>query len=165
MEGIAKLNEEVDVMIRQPLPFASGDEFEYKGERIRIIGLDLFDEKKVEYRDETGRRQSAPRIELAGAYLDYQKRLQLSKEREALEQEVAEIADKRRRLDKDFEECDTARAVFRRFPVIRDFVMEVGKRLRYFKEFGAKELLTLFREKVLGTEETIERSRNERLRR
>ena len=78
---------------------------------------------------------------------------------------MEEISDKRRRLEKDFEECDTARAVFRRFPVIRDFVMEVGKRLRYFKEFGAKELLILFREKVLGTEETIERSRNERLRR
>ena len=164
-EQLKKLNEEVDVLTRHPLPFSSGDEFEYKGKRIRIVGVDYFDEKKVEYRDETGHRQSAPRIELVSAYLDYQKRLQLSRERDELEQEVEEISDKRRRLEKDFEECDTARAVFRRFPVIRDFVMEVGKRLRYFKEFGAKELLTLFREKVLGTEETIERSRNERLRR
>ena len=164
-DQIAKLNEEVDVMIRHPLPFSSGDEFEYKGERIRIIGLDLFDEKKVEYRDETGHRQSASRIELVGAYMDYHKRLQLSREREELEQEVEEISDKRISLEKDFEECDTARTVFRRFPVIRDFVMEVGKRLRYFKELGPKELLSLFREKVLGLEETIERSRNERLRR
>ena len=92
-------------------------------------------------------------------------RTPLSRECEELEHEVEEISDKRRRLEKDFEECDTARTVFSRFPVIRDFVMEVGKRLRYFKELGPKELLSLFREKVLGLEETIERSRNERLRR
>lgn len=164
-EQLKKLNEEVDVLIRHPLPFSSGEEFEYKGKRIRIVGVDFFDEKKVEYRDETGRHQSAPRIELVGAYLDYHKRLQLSREREELEQEVKEISDKRRRLEKDFEECDTARTVFRRFPVIRDFVMEVGKRLRYFTEYGPKELLALFREKVLGSEEKIESSRNERLRR
>ena len=164
-EELKKLNEEVDVMTRHPLPFSSGDEFEYKGKRIRIVGVDFFDEKKVEYRDETGHRQTAPRIELVGAYLDYHKRIQLSREREELEQEVEEIADKRRRLEKDFEECDIARTVFRRFPVIRDFVMEIGERLRYFTEFGPKELLSLFREKVFGTEETIERSRNEGLRR
>ena len=164
-EQLKKLNEEVDVMTRHPLPFSSGDEFEYKGKRIRVVGVDLFDEKKVEYRDETGHRQSALRVELVNAYLDYHRRLQLSREREELELEVEEITDKRRRLEKDFKECDTARIVFRRFPVIRDFVMEIGQRLRYFKELGPKELLSLFREKVLGLEEAIERSRNERLRR
>ena len=52
-EQLKKLNEEVDVLTRHPLPFSSGDEFEYKGKRIRVVGVDLFDEKKVEYRDFT----------------------------------------------------------------------------------------------------------------
>jgi len=75
----------------------------------------------------------------------------MKEERSSLKQEIEDLKDEAKRRKQVFSEMDTVWNVFRHFPKIKDFVFELGRRIKWFVgEMTPDDIKEVFNETVMG---------------
>ena len=106
---------------------------------------------EVSVRTQSGRDKDIPLLHAIRSYRSFMKKEELTEECRCLKHEIEQLADEARRWKQVFSEMDTVWYVFRHFPVVKDFILELGRRIKCFiGEMGLEDIKELFTETVMG---------------
>ena len=149
-EDISSLKQDVEELSKMPCPFQTGDRFEIGGEMITVDYVYSYS-RTVAYKTDTGQKKEISLLDAIRAYNNFLRKEELTEECSSLQQRIDGLKAEWARRTQMVSEVDTVWNVFSHFPVIKEFIFEVGQLLkRPFGKAQLSEVVDVFREKVLG---------------
>ena len=149
-QELLTLKKDVEKLSRMECPFHAGDRFEVDGEMVTVNYV-LESIGEVSVRTQSGRDKDIPLLHAIRSYRSFMKKEELTEECRCLKHEIEQLADEARRWKQVFSEMDTVWYVFRHFPVVKDFILELGRRIKCFiGEMSLEDIKELFTETVMG---------------
>ena len=171
-EDLASLNQDIEKLSDIHCPFHMGDRFEVDGEMMEVDYIYTYS-RSVTFRTQAGGRKDLPFLDAVRAYRAFMKKTELSEACISLNEQIADLNEQKTSLKEQIRDLKGELAnrklmlseinmvwdVFDQFPSVKEFVYEVGQKLRRsFSKVQLPDVVEVFKEKVLG-EEAPERSR------
>ena len=149
-QELITLKKDVEKLSRIKCPFNAGDRFEVDGEKVTVnYILDSIGEVSV--RTQTGQYKDIPLLDAIRSFRSFMKKEELTEECRSLKQEIEQLDDEAKRRKHVFSEMDTDWNVFRHFPAVKDFILELGRRIKWFVgEMSLEDIKEIFTETVMG---------------
>ena len=149
-QELITLKKDVEKLSRMECPFHAGDRFEVNGKMVTVnYVLDYIGEVSV--RTQSGQDKDIPLLDAIKSYRSFMKKEELTEQCRSLKQEIEKLDDEAKRRRQVLSEMDTVWNVFRHFPAVKDFILELGRRIKWFiGEMSLEDLKELFNETVMG---------------
>ena len=136
-----------------PCPFQTGERFELDGEMVTVDCIYTYS-GEVSIRTGSGRTKDVPYLDAVRAYRAFCQKEELNEECSRLQEQIGSLRDEWEKRNRVLTEMNTVWNVFRHFPAIKEFVMEIGELLkRSVHKVQLADVVEAFREKVLGIRE------------
>ena len=149
-KDLTRLKKDVEKLSDMKCPFHEGDRFEVNGE-IMTVSFILEYSREVHFRTDSGRIKEMPLLDAVKAFSAFQKKQELTKEYSSLEQKIGDLKKEYEKTEQAFSEIKTVLNVFNHFPGVRDFVLELGHRIKCsIDRLNLEDVRDIFKEKVLG---------------
>lgn len=158
------LKKDIEKLSNMKCPLSNGERFEYAGEMVTVkYTIDFMDE--VHLQTDSGHSKVVSSLAATRAYNSFVKKEEMKEERSSLKQEIEDLKDEAKRRKQVFSEMDTVWNVFRHFPKIKDFVFELGRRIKWFVgEMTPDDIKEVFNETVMGIKKPEREHQKSRIR-
>ena len=157
---LSTLKKDVENLSHMECPFHLGDQFEVNGEMATVSLIREYS-GVVSFWTKSRQLKELPLLDAIRAYNAFHKKQELSEECCLLEQQITDLKADYEKSRQALSEINTIRNVFRHFPEVKDFVLEIGRKLKFSVHYPSLEdIKEAFREKVLGI--TNQRPEHER---
>ena len=149
-EELESLKQEVEKLSDINCPFHEGDSFEVDGEMASVRQI-IPSRRMVTFAASSGRVKELPYLDAVRAFNNYMKKEELTEERNALKQQIADLKEEYKNRSQVLSDMSTVWNVFRHFPVIKDFILEVGRMIRRsYNGVSMEDVKEIFSKTVLG---------------